>query len=96
MLELGRSIELSSLTRSSWNFLVEVVNYYHKALHLGCCRSPRSTSGDSSRCSFAYLNFILQGGLNGMSYKHSEAVVRRCSDKIEVLKNVAIFTVKHF
>ena len=75
---------------------MEVINYYHKALHFGCCSSPRTTSGDSSRCSFAYLNFILQGGLNGMGYKHLEAVVRRRSDKIEVFKNVAIFTVKHF
>ena len=23
---------------------LEAVNYYHKALHLGCCRSPRSAS----------------------------------------------------
>ena len=25
-------------------FLSEAVNYYHKALHLGCCSSPRSAS----------------------------------------------------
>ena len=24
--------------------LLEAVNYYHKALHLGCCSSPRSAS----------------------------------------------------
>ena len=24
---------------------LEAVNYYHKALHLGCCSSPRSASG---------------------------------------------------
>ena len=24
------------------------VNYYHKALHLGCCSSPRSASGLSA------------------------------------------------
>ena len=23
---------------------LEAVNYYHKALHLGCCSSPRSTA----------------------------------------------------
>ena len=25
-------------------FCLEAVNYYHKALHLGCCSSPRSAS----------------------------------------------------
>ena len=25
--------------------LLQAVNYYHKALHLGCCSSPRSASG---------------------------------------------------
>ena len=25
--------------------LLQTVNYYHKALHLGCCSSPRSASG---------------------------------------------------
>ena len=25
--------------------MLEAVNYYHKALHLGCCSSPRSASG---------------------------------------------------
>ena len=24
--------------------IMEAVNYYHKALHLGCCSSPRSAS----------------------------------------------------
>ena len=27
-------------------FRLEAVNYYHKALHLGCCSSPRSASDE--------------------------------------------------
>ena len=27
--------------------LLPAVNYYHKALHLGCCSSPRSASAKS-------------------------------------------------
>ena len=30
----------------SENISLEAVNYYHKALHLGCCSSPRSASGN--------------------------------------------------
>ena len=33
----GTSITISSTIH-------EAVNYYHKALHLGCCGSPRSAS----------------------------------------------------
>ena len=29
------------------SYRVPAVNYYHKALHLGCCNSPRSASGHS-------------------------------------------------
>ena len=29
------------------NRVLEAVNYYHKVLHLGCCRSARSASGNS-------------------------------------------------
>ena len=32
--------------------MAEAVNYYHKALHLGCCSSPRSTSDNYGRSVF--------------------------------------------
>ena len=35
------------------------VNYCHKALHLGCCSSPRSTS-DNCYISFIRSSFLLQ------------------------------------
>ena len=30
--------------------MLEAVNYYHKALHLGCCSSPRSASDNDYFC----------------------------------------------
>ena len=33
--------------------LLPAANYYHKALHLGCCSSPRSASGN-----YHYINSI--------------------------------------
>ena len=42
---------------------LEAVNYYHKALHLGCCSSPRSASADaeilSAKASFKKINEII-------------------------------------
>ena len=35
----SRAVATSKMER-----FVIIVNYYHKALHLGCCSSPRSTS----------------------------------------------------
>ena len=32
-----------------------VVNYYHKALHLGCCSSPRSASGGLAFIIYLYF-----------------------------------------
>ena len=31
---------------NGWNFLIKVLNYYYKELHLRCCSSPRSVSND--------------------------------------------------
>ena len=31
--------------KTDLGLLLPAVNYYHKALHLGCCSSPRSASG---------------------------------------------------
>ena len=31
------------------------VNYYHKALHLGCCSSPRSASAFLVKAKFLFL-----------------------------------------
>ena len=45
--------------------LLQAVNYYHKALHLGCCSSPRSASGISldwvsnSKCNLIFFKFEL-------------------------------------
>ena len=35
---------------------LKAVNYYHKALHLGCRSSPRSTSDDVWQSRYCYLN----------------------------------------
>ena len=40
-------------------FQLEAVNYYHKELHLGCCSSPRSASGQDDiihACKSLYLH----------------------------------------
>ena len=34
----------ASRTAATYKMEREAVNYYHKALHLGCCSSPRSAS----------------------------------------------------
>ena len=34
------------------------INYYHKALHLGCCSSPRSASGSESISDMLRINLI--------------------------------------
>ena len=34
---------------------VIIVNYYHKALHLGCCSSPRSASGNNQNHYFCHI-----------------------------------------
>ena len=36
-----------SRTAATSKMELEAVNYYHKALHLGCCSSPISASGSS-------------------------------------------------
>ena len=38
--------------------LVPAINYYHKALHLGCCSSPRSASGSESISDMLRINLI--------------------------------------
>ena len=43
--------DLGLLKHPKWSTLLTIwstVNYYHKALHLGCCSSPRSTSAEIS------------------------------------------------
>ena len=37
--------DLGLLQHRRWSALLPAVNYYHKALHLGCCSSPRSAPG---------------------------------------------------
>ena len=34
------------------------VNYYHRALHLGCCSSPRSASASHYHYTYLYLKFM--------------------------------------
>ena len=41
--------DLGLLQHSRWSARLAAVNYYHKALHLGCCSSPRPASGDVFR-----------------------------------------------
>ena len=36
--------DVSKTQAFSFSYKLPVVNYYHKALHLGCCSSPRSAS----------------------------------------------------
>ena len=43
-------------------YKLEAVNYYHKALHLGCCSSPRSASG------FIFINRTDQMRLYLLTY----------------------------
>ena len=45
----GSSAQSSKIER--FVIIVTAVNYYHKALHLGCCSSPRSAS---EVCRFLY------------------------------------------
>ena len=35
---------------SKMELFVIIVNYYHRVLHLGCCSSPRSVSGNTLQC----------------------------------------------
>ena len=63
--------------------MLEAVNYYHKAFHLGCRSSPRSASGDISDNKVDYLpnaakifckdslGYILKKYGNGMRIKLS-------------------------
>ena len=37
---------------------LKAVNYYHKALHLGCCSSPRSASGDCNMDAITLLQLL--------------------------------------
>ena len=40
----ANSVDFRGGYRTSATSKLESVNYYHKALHLGCCRNPRSAS----------------------------------------------------
>ena len=44
--------DLGLLQHPRWSALLPAVNYYHKALHIGCCSSPRSASEHLDRLLF--------------------------------------------
>ena len=49
-------------SRTAATYIMErlAVNYYRKALHLGCCSSPRSASDDHVKnCKVGYLQYII-------------------------------------
>ena len=44
-----------TISQSTPSWMLPAVNYYHKALHLGCCSSPRSASVSFIK----YINFLV-------------------------------------
>ena len=76
----------ASRTAATYKMEREAVNYYHKALHLGCCSSPRSASA------FAYLNcssYQLIVEFKNSNYNFSK-LLRRSSFVIEYFVLIAI------
>ena len=57
MVNTGESKTTATSKMEHFNYfwlelLLEVVNYYHKELHFGCCSSPRSTCGKHNNATF--------------------------------------------
>ena len=65
------NIQDGALCDNSWR--LKAINYYHKALHLGCCSSPRSASGKKESLTTSKFSslFIMKSLLNVNLYAWS-------------------------